>query len=79
MIRRFGLYGPLSRDFLTWGGRILWHTDAAELAFLVPLGAVVRELPADIPADQTLHIGSHPAMAAVQWPLTREQFTRSAT
>ncbi|NUU26113.1 MAG: hypothetical protein HOV68_32125 [Streptomycetaceae bacterium] len=66
MNRRYGLYGPNSRDFLSYGGRLLVHHDRAQLEFLVP-GTPVRELPPDIPADQTMPIRFHPELAAVQW------------
>lgn len=75
-MRRYGLQGDNSRDLLTHGGRVLWHTDPHELAYLVPIGARTVELPADIPAEQTLHISQHPQMAAVSWPLTKGQFRR---
>lgn len=73
-MKRFGLFGAVTRDFLTYGGQILIHDDAAQLAFLAPYGATVRELPPDIPADQCLPIRFHPDLAAVRWPLTKEQF-----
>lgn len=76
--KRFGLYGPNSNDFLTHQGRILVHHDKAQLEFLV-VGVPVRELPPDIPDDQTLPIRFHPEMAAVQFTDTgdvagKEQF-----
>lgn len=74
MTRRYALYGPVSRDWLTYGGRILWHTHPGELAYLVPHGATVRELPRDVPDDQCMHIRFHPAMATVRWPLNRKDF-----
>lgn len=74
-MKRYGLYGSTSRDFLTYGGQILVHGDHAELAFLFPHGVTVRELPADIPADQCLPIRFHPDLQSVRWPLDRRQFT----
>lgn len=73
-MKRYGLQGEKSRDLLTKDERVLWHTDPHELAFLVPIGARVVELPAGIPAEQTLHISQHPQMAAVSWPLNRRDF-----
>lgn len=79
MSRRYGLHGQRSHDFLTYGGRILWHGDAAELAYLFPVGtATVREIPRDVPDDLMLHVRHHPAMSAVRWPLDRSQFRRQA-
>ena len=79
MSSRFGLYGERSRDFLTYRGRILWHDDAIQLAYLFPVGtATVREIPGDVPAELMLHVSRHPAMTEVSWPLTRDQFRRQA-
>ena len=77
--RRFGLYGQRSNDFITYGGRILWHDDAAQLAYLFPVGTTqVREIPRDVPDDLMLHVGAHPSLSAVSWPLDRSQFRRQA-
>lgn len=74
-VKRYGLYGEISRDWLTYGGRILWHDDAAEMEYLVPLGTTqVREIPADIPDDLMLPLRDHPQMAAVRFPLRRSDF-----
>lgn len=79
-MRRYGLYGATSKAFLTYLGRVIWHDDVAELEFLVPGamkgGVTYRELPADLPPDQCLPIREHPDFSWVQWPLTRQQFTR---
>jgi len=81
MIRRYGLYGRTSRNFLTYGGRILWHDNKDDLAFLFPIAkngsTQVREIPPDIPMDQCLPIRDHPDMSWVTWPLTRQQFRNS--
>jgi hypothetical protein len=70
---RYALQGATSRDLLTWNGRVLVHHDKAEMEFLIT-GARVVDCPRDIPPEQTLSIRFHPQLAAVQWPLTREQF-----
>lgn len=73
MTRRYGLYGAASRDLLTYGGRVLWHDNKAELEFLFP-GTRVIELPHDLPPDQCLPVRHHPSMAPVSWPLRRADF-----
>lgn len=73
MSARYGLYGVNSRDFLTFGGRVLVHDNAAELEFLTT-GAVVRAVPPSIPDDQTLPISAHPSLAGLRWPLDRRDF-----
>jgi len=74
-MRRYGLYGTISRDFLTWRGLILVHDNASELEWMCPKGtAVVRELPKDIPHEQTMDILYHPNFEGVKRPITKEQF-----
>lgn len=73
--RRWGLWSPSSRDFLTLNGQIIVHHDRGELEFLVP-GTPTREVPASIPVEQTLPIRFHPDLAAVRWPLDRRDFRR---
>lgn len=72
-MKRYGLVGPVTRDFLTHQFRIMFHTNQHELEFLCP-GAQVREIPAHIPPEQTLHISQHPQFASVTWPLDRRDF-----
>lgn len=43
-MKRWGLWGQQTRDFLTHGGQVIVHDDRAELEFLIP-GTPVRELP----------------------------------
>lgn len=71
---RYALQGALSRDLLTWNGRILVHDNAAEMEFLFTGDVRVIDCPRDIPPDQTLQIRFHPQLASVTWPLTKEQF-----
>ncbi len=73
MTRRYGLWGKTSREFLTYGGRVLIHGNRGELEWLFP-GAVVREVPADFPPGQVLPIEHHPGLGHLSWPLTKEQF-----
>ncbi len=69
----YGLYGRISRDFLTYGGRVLVHPSQAELEWLFP-GAVVREVPPSFPADQCLPVAQHPDLASTTFPLDRSDF-----
>jgi hypothetical protein len=72
-MKRFGLYGAKSQDFLTYGGRVITHTDRAELEWLT-VGAEVREVPPSIPPERCLPIQHHPKFEHVTFPLTKEQF-----
>lgn len=71
---RYALQGATSRDLLTFGGKVLVHDNAAELEFLMAGDVRVIECPRDLPPEQTLPIRYHPQLAAVTWPLTKEQF-----
>lgn len=70
---RYGLQGPVSRELLTFGGRVLVHDSAAELGYLVP-GVRVVTVPRDIPPEQTLPISAHPGLAGVRFPLRKDDF-----
>ncbi len=76
MSARYGVRGARSRDFLTFGGRVIVHDNRAELEFLVKGDVSVLELPRDWPVDQTIALRDHPDFAQVRWPLSREQFDR---
>lgn len=70
---RYGLWGPSSREFLTFNGRVLVHKNQREMEFLFP-GAPVREVPKSITPDMCLPIEHHPDLINVHFPLTKEQF-----
>lgn len=76
MSTRYALRGAVSRDLLTWNGRVLVHDSRPEMEFLFVRGASVVECPRDIPPEQCLEIRHHPSFAAVQWPLDRKDFRR---
>lgn len=69
----YGIYGPNSREFLTYGGLVLTHDNVEELMFLLP-GSNPRPLPKSIRWEQTLPIRYHPEMASIKWPLDRKGF-----
>lgn len=73
MSRRYAVAGPVSGELLSYNGRILVHGDRAELEFLLADQRVV-EVPAHIPAEQTMPWSQHPQMEAVTFPLKREEF-----
>lgn len=71
---RYALQGTVSRDLITYCGRVLVHDNKAELEFLFTGDVRPVECPRDIPPEQTLPIRFHPQLAAVRWPLSKEQF-----
>ena len=74
MSARYALQGTTSRDLITWNGLILVHDSRPEMEFLFTGDVQIVECPSDIPPEQTLPVRYHPQLAAVQWPLTKEQF-----
>lgn len=76
MTKAWGLYGDASRDFLSYGGRPLYHDNPAELEFLLRGPSLrLREMPADLVAIG-LPLRQHPDLADVRFPLRREDFPR---
>lgn len=71
---RYAVEGTVSRQLLSWGGRVLVHDSQAELEFLLAGEVRVVPCPRGIPPEQTIAIRYHPSFAAVTWPLTKEQF-----
>ena len=72
-MKRYGLYGPRSRDFLTCGGLILVHGSRDEMEWLFR-GVTVREVPQSIPDEQTMPVAAHPQLTGVRFPLSRKDF-----
>ena len=70
---RWALEGPVSRDLLTWGGRVIVHDNRHELEW-VTTGARVVQCPADIPPEQTIALRWHPRFEGVSWPLRKEEW-----
>lgn len=71
---RYALQGTISRDLLTWNGRILVHDNRAEMEFLVTGDVHVIDCPRDIPPEQTLELRFHPQYAHHRFPLRREDY-----
>ena len=72
MSRPWALVGARSGEVLSYGGRALVHPDRGELEFLFPAVRVVP-CPADLLAT-AMPLATHPDLAAVRWPLRREDF-----
>lgn len=67
----FGLWGEKSGEFLTQGGRVIFHTNRAELEFLFP-GTTVK--PVGISPLEGIPLHYVRGMEAVQFPLDRSEF-----
>lgn len=69
---KFALVGEVSGKHITWGGRVVTHTNRAELEFLIPKGAKV--VPIDVPPEEEIPIQFVPGFETVRFPLRREDF-----
>lgn len=74
MSRRYALQGTRSRDLLTYGGRVIVHSNRAELEFLTAGDVRVIECPRSIPPEQCLELRFHPDFAHHRFPLSREDY-----
>lgn len=70
---QYGLWGTTRREFLTWRGRVLVHSNRAELEWLFP-HSVVREVPPSFATNMRLPIQQHPDLQHVTFPLVRSEF-----
>jgi hypothetical protein len=71
-MKTYALVGAVTGELLTYQGAVICHPNQHELAWLVPNARVV-ELPG-IVGLPLMWLKDHPDMAAVSWPLTKEQF-----
>jgi hypothetical protein len=69
----YGLWGPTSREFITFTGRVLVHDNRSELEFLFP-NCPIREIPPTFTSEQCFPIEQHPDMSSTRFPLNRKDF-----
>jgi hypothetical protein len=69
----YAIHGEASGSPLTYGGRVITHNNREEMEFLFP-GARVVEIGSLIPPQDRIALSEHPDMAAVSFPLRREDF-----
>ena len=67
----YGLWGDKSNQFLSQGGRVIFHTNREEMEFLFP-GTTVK--PLDINPLEGLPLKYVQGMEAVEFPIKREDF-----
>lgn len=67
----YGLWGEKSGQFLTQGGRVIFHTSREELEFLFPETTVK---PVDVSPLEGIPVQYVRGMEAVEFPLKREDF-----
>lgn len=71
---QFGLVGSISGELLTYHGKTLVHPNRYELEWLFP-GMRVVKLNTSFQRP-TMPVKDHPDLAAVRWPLNKEDFRR---
>lgn len=69
----YAYVGPVSKELLTYQGRVLVHDNPDEMTFLVPAMRVVALPRADL-GRPLMRLRDHPDLAALTWPLRREDF-----
>lgn len=74
MIKRYGLFSTITNDFLTHGGKILWHSNQYEMAYLFTGDVKIREVPPTIADEHMKHISQHPGLEHVRFPLRKSDF-----
>lgn len=67
----YGLVGEHSKDWLSYGGRVIVHHNRAEMAFLFP-NTRIEKITSD--PGPTMRLQDHPGLTAVLWPLNRNTF-----
>lgn len=73
----WALFGRVTHDLLTLGGRVIVHDNRAELEWICPRARVVRVTDRDLVQRSPLPplpLPQHPALAGVSWPLKRSEW-----
>lgn len=74
MSQLFALKGDVSKELISFNGKVLVHESKEEMKYLFPFGATVVSCPDYIKPEEMLSIRNHPDMAAVRWPLDKKDF-----
>ena len=78
----FAFMGPITRELLSYGGKVMVHDNREEMAFLIPDIRII-ELPGSTPEEVSEKLGrptmllkDHPENANLVWPLDRRRFIK---
>jgi len=71
---RYVLLGGRTGEPLSFGGKVLVHTDRNEMEWLFPKTRVIRITDGDF-GQPTMRLQDHPDLRHVRFPLRREDFT----
>lgn len=71
---RYAMLGEVSKELLTYNGKVIVHDNREEFEFLVPTGGKVIRITGGNLGQPTIRLRDHPDMASVRWPLDRRDF-----
>jgi hypothetical protein len=71
MPKVYAMVGQNSGTLLSFGGKVIVHTDPNEIHYLVPSVRIVEINPN---AQLTMRLKDHPDLCSVRWPLNRRDF-----
>jgi hypothetical protein len=74
MTRRYALIGARSGTALTHNGKMIVHTDRAEMEFLFPSGCKVVEIGPATPESDTVTLQQYPDTCHIVFPINRDDF-----
>jgi len=67
----YGICGRSTGQILSYNGRAILHDDRGEMEFLFPAEKII---PVTCLENEFILLRDHPDMAAVKWPLRKEDF-----
>jgi hypothetical protein len=73
MTQLFAYVGSVSNELLSFRGSVLVHDNPGEMEYLMPGVKVIRLPKADL-GRPLMRLRDHPDLAAVEWPLRKEEF-----
>lgn len=69
----YGIWGENTRGFITYGGRVIIHTNRKELEFLFPENTI-KEVWIGPDPDKTIAVWAHPQLAHITFPINKGEF-----
>ena len=74
MSKLYAMQGLISKELLTFRGRVIVHNDRSEMEFLFEGVRVIELPPGEFTPQQMLKVKDHPDFSSYLWPLTRNRF-----
>lgn len=67
------MQGLISKELITFNGKVIVHNNRAEMEFLF-VGVRVIECPKEFESNQLIKVRNHPDFSSYLWPLSRNRF-----